>query len=394
MKKTRRRISLTILAVIAILIIVGRNRIRYNALTWLVLHENTPGEFSMREMIDSAPDHVDALTRLWNTGRLGPREFVLYYLREKAITVMMPELWPRMRSITIEAAFCGDFEIQQAAMQILEDRNDPDLLSIAMTLVNDVDPGVRSLGTSQLLRTGDKKFVPLFVRLLDDPDHAVRVDAAGALKTLNDENMKIDYDLNDNKSGQDVVDYWKKWWLDHQKEYANSSLPTPAAVSIMTMGPAPDFTLPDLQGNRVSMKDLRGKPVLLVFWATWCKPCIKEIPHIAEFQKKHGDEVTVLGISVDNLKDAETGKTHVAGSDAELSDRVSQFVKDKQMAYRVLMDNKGDALGPYCGGDLPVAVWVDSNGIMRRRFLGSRTSDCLERMLQATLQPLETTKRS
>jgi len=184
------------------------------------------------------------------------------------------------------------------------------------------------------------------------------------------------------------VDYWKKWWPEHQKDYSESAIPKPGAVSIQDMGPAPDFSLPDLQGNRVTMKELRGKPVLLVFWATWCKPCIKEIPNIADFQKKHSSEVTVLGISVDNLKDAETGKTHVTGTDTELSDRVSQFAKDKQMAYRILMDNKGEALGPYSGGDLPVAIFVDSNGVMRRRFLGSRSSDCLERMLQDTLQPV------
>ena len=374
---------------IAILIIVGRNRIRYGTLAWLVTHQTTPGEYSMREMIETGPDRVTALNKLWNTNRLCQREFVLYYLREKANTIMFPEFWPSMRPITIEAAFSGDCEMQLAAMTILADRKDQDLLPISMTLVNDVDPGVRSLGTQYLLRTNDKKFVPLFVKMLDDPDHGVRVDAAGALKTLNDTDQKIEYDLNDEKSGQDAVEYWKKWWPEHEKEYANSSLPSPGAVSIAPIGSAPDFTLPDLQGNHVSMKDLRGKPVLLVFWATWCKPCIKEIPHIAEFQKKHGDEVTVLGISVDNLKDAETGKTHVTGSDTELSDRVGQFAKEKQMEYRILMDNKGEALGPYSGGDLPVAIFVDSNGVMRRRFLGSRTTDCLERMLKDTLQPLD-----
>jgi len=389
MKKIRRWFVLPVLGVVAILIIVGRDRLRYQTLAWLVLHENTPGEFTMHELVDTSRDQGAILNKLWNTGHLAQREFVLSYVRDNAYTVAMPKLWPQVRPIAIEAAFYGDFEIQQAAMTALEYLKDPDVISIAMTLVNDVDPGVRSLGTSVLLHTGDKKFVPLFVRLLDDPDHAVRVNAAGALTTLNDGEVKIDYDFNDLNSGQAAVDYWKKWWLDHQKEYADSALPRIASVSIMTMGPAPDFNLPDLQGNRVSIKDLRGKPVLLVFWATWCKPCVKEIPHIAEFQKKHPDDVTILGISVDNLKDAETGKTHVSGSDAELSDRVGQFAKDQQMSYRILMDNDGEALGRYSGGDLPVAIWVDSNGIMRRRFLGSRSSDCLERMLQATLQPLD-----
>jgi len=389
MKKTRRRISLVILAVVAILIIVGRDRIRYNALAWLVLHQNTPGETSMREMIEASPDRVVAMNKLWNTGHVAPREFVLSYLREKSNTIKMSELWPLMRPITLEAAFSGDCDMQAAAMTILEWEKDADVTSIAMTLINDVDPNVRSVGIQSLMHTNDKKFVPLFVRLLDDPDHAVRADAAGALGIMmNDENVDIKFDLTDLNSGQAAVDHWKKWWLDHQKEYANSVLPTPGSVSIMNMGAAPDFTLPDLQGNRVRLKDLRGKPVLLIFW------CMKEIPNIDAFQKKHANEVTVIGITVDNFTDAETGKQRLNGNDTELSDRVSQFVKDKQIDYRVLMDNEGKALGPYGGGDPPVSVWIDSDGVMRRRFTGGRTTDCLDRMLQATLQPLDETKRS
>ena len=64
---------------------------------------------------------------------------------------------------------------------------------------------------------------------------------------------------------------------------------------------APDFTLRDLNGNSVSLKEYRGKIVLLDFWATWCAPCRLSIPELVEIQKKYGDQgVVVLGISMDD----------------------------------------------------------------------------------------------
>jgi peroxiredoxin len=62
--------------------------------------------------------------------------------------------------------------------------------------------------------------------------------------------------------------------------------------------PAPDFTVTDLEGKKHKLSDYRGKDVMLVFWATWCRPCIVEIPHLIAFQKVVGkDKLAVLGIS-------------------------------------------------------------------------------------------------
>ena len=64
---------------------------------------------------------------------------------------------------------------------------------------------------------------------------------------------------------------------------------------------APDFTLRDLNGNTVSLKEHRGKIVLLDFWATWCAPCRLSIPELVELQKKHRDQgVVFFGISMDD----------------------------------------------------------------------------------------------
>lgn len=68
--------------------------------------------------------------------------------------------------------------------------------------------------------------------------------------------------------------------------------------------PAADFTYPDVEGNRVSLSDFKGKVVLVDVWATWCSPCRKEIPHLKNLKKEmHGTDVVFLGVSVDEAKD-------------------------------------------------------------------------------------------
>jgi thiol-disulfide isomerase/thioredoxin len=62
---------------------------------------------------------------------------------------------------------------------------------------------------------------------------------------------------------------------------------------------APDFQLADATGKQWSLKALRGKPVLLNFWATWCPPCVEEMPSLENLAKRHSDRLTVLTVSVD-----------------------------------------------------------------------------------------------
>jgi thiol-disulfide isomerase/thioredoxin len=63
---------------------------------------------------------------------------------------------------------------------------------------------------------------------------------------------------------------------------------------------APDFVRPDLTGKPVSLKAQRGKIVLVDFWASWCPPCIIEIPHLIALQKKHAGKFEIVGVSMDD----------------------------------------------------------------------------------------------
>ena len=91
--------------------------------------------------------------------------------------------------------------------------------------------------------------------------------------------------------------------------------------------PAPDFTLPDLQGQNVSLADFRGKTVVLDFWATWCLPCIYQIPVLNEFWKAHRDagDVAVIGVAVDT----------------EGAEIVAPWTEERGVEYQIVIGDEG-----------------------------------------------------
>jgi thiol-disulfide isomerase/thioredoxin len=117
---------------------------------------------------------------------------------------------------------------------------------------------------------------------------------------------------------------------------------------------APDFTLQTLDGKNVSLSSLRGKGVLLNFWATWCGPCKIEMPWFVELQKEYGSQgLQIVGVAMDDSSTQE----------------IQNFVKEMGVNYPVLIGK--EAVGQAYGGVdvLPTTFFIDRDGkIVAREF--------------------------
>lgn len=119
---------------------------------------------------------------------------------------------------------------------------------------------------------------------------------------------------------------------------------------------APDFTLEDLDGERVKLSDFRGQPVMVNFWATWCGPCKLEMPHMQEVQDKLS---------------AETGFTILAVNLGEDKDTADTFLQENKFNFTTLLDkDRTVAYGKYKLIGLPTSFFIDKNGIIKEIQVG------------------------
>lgn len=117
---------------------------------------------------------------------------------------------------------------------------------------------------------------------------------------------------------------------------------------------APNFTLPADNGSQMSLKDYKGKVVVLNFWAAWCAPCVQEAPSLAEFSKMMKDSgVVVLGVSVDRNPQMYTN-----------------FLKRFQVPYPNARDPQENISYSYGTYQFPESYIIDRNGKVARKFLG------------------------
>jgi peroxiredoxin len=125
---------------------------------------------------------------------------------------------------------------------------------------------------------------------------------------------------------------------------------------------APDFTLPDADGNQVRLSQYRGKTVVLNFWTTTCQPCLEEMPSIADLAKvlAKRDDVVVLTISTDLTKDVALTALHT-------------LLREPKPPFSVLFDPESTVVHDKFGTELFPETWViDPKGVIRARFDGAR----------------------
>jgi peroxiredoxin len=132
---------------------------------------------------------------------------------------------------------------------------------------------------------------------------------------------------------------------------------------------APDFTLQDLSGKKVHLADLKGRVVLLEFWATWCPPCRAEIPAMERLHTQYGGKgLTVLAIALDE-----------GGWDG-----VKAFAEERKISYTVLRGTE-NVSSKYMVRLIPATFLIDKEGNIRKQYMGGGSDTSVEQEIKALL---------
>lgn len=130
----------------------------------------------------------------------------------------------------------------------------------------------------------------------------------------------------------------------------------PSTQAVLAGDTAPDFQLEDTQGNRVSLAALRGKIVMVNFWATWCPPCIEEMPSMERLYEAMGDDENFVMLAINTEKDGRSA--------------VAEFLKKTPYTFPILYDDKGVTQESYGVYKFPETFIIGKNGMVIEKIIG------------------------
>ena len=119
---------------------------------------------------------------------------------------------------------------------------------------------------------------------------------------------------------------------------------------------APSFSLKGLDGKKLALKDIKGNPIILTFWATWCTPCREELPTLERFAEGKKDQLTILTMAIDG----------------ENKSKVRRFVDENKINLTVLLDEKEQIARTYRVRMVPTTILINREGVMIGAIMGQR----------------------
>jgi peroxiredoxin len=130
---------------------------------------------------------------------------------------------------------------------------------------------------------------------------------------------------------------------------------------------APDFSLLNLDGEQITLSELRGQPVMINLWATWCAPCRIEMPHIQDrFERYAGEGFLVLAVDFD-----------------EPAGIVADFRDELGLTFDILLDPGAEVQELYRNRNYPSTFFVDADGVIQVQHIGLMTEGQLDENLAA-----------
>ena len=157
--------------------------------------------------------------------------------------------------------------------------------------------------------------------------------------------------------------------MDKKTDTPQTATETSAAKEGLSIGAAaPDFQLKTLAGDTVKLSDLRGKKVMLNFWATWCPPCKAEMPEMEQFSKQIGDDTVILAVNIDPQLD------------------VQGFVNENKITFPILLDAEDKVNEAYQVLSIPTTYFINSKGIIQNKYTGSMKIDIMKKYTQQLIR--------
>lgn len=126
--------------------------------------------------------------------------------------------------------------------------------------------------------------------------------------------------------------------------------------SVKEKASAPDFTLNDIYGKKITLSQFRGKVVILNFWSIFCGPCLAEMPSLNRIYLEFKDKGLVV----------------IAVAEDPAEKPVRSYIEEKRIAFPVLMDKKKKVYSKYSLYGIPVTFLIDKKGVITEKFSGER----------------------
>ncbi|WP_059170646.1 redoxin domain-containing protein [Bacillus sp. FJAT-27445] len=127
---------------------------------------------------------------------------------------------------------------------------------------------------------------------------------------------------------------------------------------------APDFELKTLSGENIQLSSLKGKKVMLNFWATWCGPCKAEMPAMQQLSTEVDSDVAILAVNID---------PHM---------NVQEFVDQNGITFPILLDEEDEVNAMYKIISIPTTFFIDSEGIIQDKFIGAMPHDAMVQYIE------------
>jgi len=149
--------------------------------------------------------------------------------------------------------------------------------------------------------------------------------------------------------------------MDKTSETPETKVQTTASQEGLAVGAkAPDFELKTLTGEKIKLSNLKGKKVMLNFWATWCPPCKAEMPAMEQYSKQMPKDVVILAVNIDPQLD------------------VQGFVDENKITFPILLDTEDQVNETYQVLSIPTTYFIDSKGMIQNKYTGSMELDVMK----------------